>query len=85
MQVHERTVSSHFSSCSTPTVTHALLQSLGQLGRVVRFLPDSHGIVVKVNGRRWTFHPLCLTPAPGQQIQDEESKNHLRTVTHRDG
>ena len=46
-------------------------QSLGQLGRIEK-LVDNGSAVVKVNGRRWRLDPLCLTPAPGEQLQDEE-------------
>ena len=60
--------------------THALVQCLGQLGRIVKFMFDSPGVVVKVNGRRWHLDPLCLTPAPGEQLQDEESKVFLVSV-----
>ena len=35
-------------------------------------LLDSGLAVVKVNGRRFRMDPLCLTPAPGEQLQDEE-------------
>ena len=48
-----------------------LTQSLGQLGRMERLL-DSGSAVVKVNGRRFRMDPLCLTPAPGEQLHDEE-------------
>ena len=46
-------------------------QSLGQLGRVEK-LVDNGSAAVKVNGRIWRLDPLCLTPAPGEQLQDEE-------------
>jgi hypothetical protein len=47
--------------------------SLGQLGRVERFLNDGTAVVV-VNGKRWAFNPLCVTSAPGEQPEDEETE-----------
>ncbi|CAI8033696.1 E3 ubiquitin-protein ligase mib1 [Geodia barretti] len=44
--------------------------SLGQLGRVKRVTADGAALVY-VNGRRWLYHPLCLTSAPGEQPEDE--------------
>ena len=52
-----------------------ILQSLGQLGRVERYLNDG-SVMVKVNGRRWALDPRCLVPAPGEQPQDEESEGN---------
>ena len=53
---------------------HTGLQSLGQLGRVKRVTADGAALVY-VNGRRWLYHPLCLTSAPGEQPEDEGSKS----------
>ncbi|CAI8020766.1 E3 ubiquitin-protein ligase MIB2, partial [Geodia barretti] len=47
-----------------------MVLSLGQLGRVERFLNDGTAVVV-VNGKRWAFNPLCVTSAPGEQPEDE--------------
>lgn len=46
------------------------LQSLGQVGRVVRVHPDNDVRVI-VNGRKWTFNPKCLVPAPNQVPQED--------------
>ena len=46
-------------------------QCLGQLGHVVRFMCDSPGVAVRVNGMKWVLDPLCLAPAPGEQPEDE--------------
>ena len=41
------------------------IQSLGQAGRVVKVFPTGD-VRVAVNGRVWTFNPLCMVPAPGE-------------------
>ena len=43
------------------------MQSLGQLGRVVRVVSNAaQDVKVSVAGRRWTFNSACLKPAPGE-------------------
>ena len=44
-------------------------QSLGQLGRVIKVFPTGD-VRVSVNGRTWTYNPLCLVPAPGENPPD---------------
>lgn len=39
--------------------------ALGQAGRVVKVFPTGD-VRVAVNGRVWTFNPLCMVPAPGE-------------------
>jgi E3 ubiquitin-protein ligase mind-bomb len=41
------------------------IQSLGQPGRVIRIF-SSGDCRVSVNGRNWTFNPLCLRAAPDE-------------------
>jgi hypothetical protein len=43
----------------------SVVQSLGQVGRVVRVFPTGDVRVV-VNSKTWTFNPACLKPAPGE-------------------
>ena len=47
----------------------AVVQSLGQVGRVVRVFP-SGDVRLAVNGNTWTFNPLCMKLAPGETPPD---------------
>ena len=49
-----------------------LLQSLGQVGRVVKVY-DNGDVRVAVNGSRWKFNPDCLSPAPGETPIEEKT------------
>ena len=46
-----------------------VFQSLGQLGKVTKVF-GSGDLRVDVNGASWTFNPLCLVPAPGENPPD---------------
>ena len=48
-----------------------LLQSLGQVGRVVKVFPTGDVRVV-VNSRTWTYNPRCLSHAPLKEIAEDE-------------
>ena len=49
------------------------MQSLGQLGRVVRVVSNAaQDVQVSVAGRRWTFNSACLKPAPGENPASSE-------------
>ena len=41
-----------------------LLQTLGQLGRVVAVVNNDGVVLVRIKDRVWTYSPLCLTPTP---------------------
>ena len=41
------------------------MQSLGQLGVVLKVMP-SDDVRLATGGRKWTMNPLCLLPAPGE-------------------
>ena len=41
-----------------------LLQTLGQVGRVVVVVDNDGVVLVRIKDRVWTYSPLCLTPAP---------------------
>ena len=46
-----------------------VFQSLGQLGKVTKVF-GSGDLRVDVNEASWTFNPLCLVPAPGENPPD---------------
>ena len=55
-----------------PTVIlFSLMQSLGQVGRVVKVFPTGDVRVV-VNSRTWTYNPRCLKHAPLEDIPPNE-------------
>lgn len=49
-----------------------LLQSLGQVGRVMKVFPTGD-VRVTVNSRTWTFNPQCLSYAPGEELSEAPS------------
>ena len=53
------------------------LQSLGQVGSVIKLFPTGD-VRVSVNGRTWTFNPLCMVPAPGEN--PPEAPRKLRSL-----
>ena len=57
------------------------MQSLGQVGRVIKVFPTGD-VRVSVNGRTWTYNPLCMEPAPGENPPEapRESIIHLNLV-----
>lgn len=57
--------------------TVVFLQSLGQVGRVIKLFPTGD-VRVSVNGRTWTFNPLCMVPAPGEN--PPEAPRKLRSL-----
>ena len=59
---------------SASVCVHAMMQSLGQLGRVQRLLNDG-AAVVKVNGKRWAYDTKCLIPVRGAEPTDISKRN----------
>jgi hypothetical protein len=59
-----QSITSLFSSCRD-CFPLPVVQSLGQVGRIVRVFPTGDVRVV-VNSKTWTFNPACLKPAPGE-------------------
>ena len=53
-----------------------LLQSLGQIGRIVK-VQTNNDVRVAVNGRRWVMNPRCMVPAPSQIPREDTIGEHF--------
>ena len=46
------------------------MQTLGQIGRVTK-VNMLYKVKVIVRGKEWLYHPLCLSPAPGESAPED--------------
>ena len=46
----------------------AHMQSLGQVGCVVKRAESGRKVHATVNGKRWIYDAKCLTPAPEEEL-----------------
>ena len=59
----------HYSMINFPLLS----QSLGQVGRVIKVF-SSGDVRVGVNNKAWTFNPLAMNPAPGEDPPEVAGK-----------
>ena len=72
-------------SLSPPLFPTVYMQSLGQVGRVIKVQGNSD-VRVAVNGKRWIMNPRCMVPAPNQiPVEDTlgmlDNKNYIVVQT----
>lgn len=59
-------------NCMKVTAWLSCLQSLGQVGRVLKVKANGD-VRVAVNGERWIYNPQCLVSAPGEVPMEEHT------------
>ena len=57
--------------CVVEAALFLFLQSLGQVGRILKVFPTGD-VRVLVNSRTWTYNPQCLAYAPREELSETQ-------------